>query len=111
MSHSHGGSDSTSGLWQREWHREKEEGVCVCVRGRSKERGNREFLSQDEEKEGKSWTIKKGKGHRKKELAESCFCLLSHPSTVFSSSLRSQEGEERRREREKERASGASLAL
>lgn len=59
------GSDSTSGLWQREWHREKEQ--RVCVRDRPKEReGGGEILSQDKEKEGKSWTLTKGKGHRMK---------------------------------------------
>lgn len=83
------GSDSTSGLWQREWHGEKEEGVCP---GKERERGNKELLSQDGAKGGKSWTIEKAKGQgaqaeeKRKELAESCFCLLSHPLTVFSSS-------------------------
>lgn len=87
------GSDSTSGLWQREWHGEKEEGACQGKeRERARERGNKELLSEDVAKGGKSWTIEKGKGQRtkaeekRKELAESCFCLLSHPLTVFSSS-------------------------
>lgn len=45
----------------------------VCVRDRPKERereregGNKEFLSLDEEKEGKSWTIKKGKGRKEEQ--------------------------------------------
>lgn len=47
---------------------ERRSSVCVPDRpkDRERERRKKEFLSQDEEKEGKSWTTKRGKGHRVK---------------------------------------------